>query len=338
MIRSSTWLPPLPFGDSVARISKDVSGCQRALSEAVPSLGSCDPIGNPDNFRQRAIAVRIKDLCLVASATSAMSAKAERYDQTLLLVPFHGSTTLRSGTVSLTSAAGQSAIFVRGRQRSSDAVTRAPRSSLCIALDIARLASTVRDMLSLPPEAELPFDLDRDRTVPLIHGRISFDTTIRRLCNTVDAHVHQPTVLMMMGIDDAFYRTIAMALAPELLLPQVLLAVESDDDADRIRRVCEHIKAHITEPLTLTHLEHVFGRGARSLQLAFLRRLGISPTRWILDQRLDLAHQRLKTAKAEDSVAAIASGCGFSRLPTFSREYATRFGEVPSKALERRRG
>ena len=337
MKRSSSWLPPLPFGDAVARISKDTSGCQRALSEAIPSLRACDPIGNPDLFRQRTIAVRIKELCLVASATSAMSAKAERNDQTLLLVPFHGGTTLRSGTMSLTSVAGESAIFVRGRHRAGDTVTRGPRSSLCIALDVTRLAGTVRDMLGLAPDAVLPFDLDRDRTVPLVHGGISFDTTIRRLCNTVDAHVRQPTMLMMMGIDDSFYRTIAMALAPEQLLPSALAAVESDDDGQRISRVCEHIKAHLGESLTLTHLEQVFGRGARSLQLAFLKRLGVSPTRWIRDQRLELARQRLETAEADASVAAIAIACGFSRLSTFSREYATRFGESPSKVLERRR-
>ena len=337
MSRNSSWLPTLPFGEAAARISKDTSGCQRALSEAIPSLRSCDPIGNPDHFRQRTIAVRIKELCLVASATSAMSAKAERNDQTLLLVPFHGGTTLRSGTMSLTSAAGKTAIFVRGRHRSGDTVTREPRSSLCIALDITRLASTVRDMLGLPADAVLPFDLDRDRTVPLVHAGISFDTTIRRLCSTVDAHVRQPAMLMMMGIDDSFYRTIAMALAPEQLLPSVLTAVESDDDGARINRVCEHINAHISEPLTLTQLEQVFGRGARSLQLAFLKRLGVSPTRWIREQRLDLARQRLENADADASVAAIATGCGFSRLSTFSREYATRFGEAPSKVLERRR-
>ncbi len=337
MSRSSNWLPPLPFGDAVARISKDTSGCQRALSEAIPSLRSCDPIGNADNFRQRTIAVRIKELCLVASATSAMSAKAERNDQTLLLIPFHGGTTLRCGSTSLTSAAGESAIFVRGRHRAGDTVTRGPRSSLCIALDIARLAGTVRDMLGLTADAELPFDLDRDRIVPLVHGGISFDTTIRRLCNAVDAHVRQPAILMMLGIDDSFYRTIAMALAPEQLLPSAIAAVESDDDGRRITRVCEHIKAHLGEPLTLTHLEQVFGRGARSLQMAFLKRVGVSPTRWIRDQRLDLARQRLENAEAGASVAAIATGCGFSRLSTFSREYASRFGEAPSKVLERRR-
>lgn len=337
MARSSSWLPPIPFGDAAARISKDTSGCQRALSEAIPSLRSCDPLGNPDNFRQRTIAVRIKELCLVASATTAMTAKAERNDQTLLLVPFHGSTTLRCGTMSLTASAGESAIFIRGRHRSGDTVTRGPRASLCIALDVNRLASTVRDMLGLTADAALPSDLDRDRIVPLVHGGISFDTTIRRLCNTVDAHVRQPTVLTMMGIDDSFYRTIAMALAPEQLLPSVLSAVESDDDGERIRRVCEHIKAHLTEPLNLTQLEQVFGRGARSLQLAFLKRLGVSPTRWIRDQRLDLAHQRLESAGPDASVAAIATGCGFSRISTFSREYAERFGESPSKVLERRR-
>jgi len=337
MSKSSNWLPVLPFGDALARISKDASGCQRTLSEAIPSLRSCDPIGNPDQFRQRTIAVRIKELCLVASATSPMTAKAERNDQTLLLVPFHGSTTLRSGTMTLTSRAGESAIFVRGRYRAGDTVTRGPRSSLCIALDINRLATTVRDMIGLPTEAPLPFDLDRDRIVPLEHGGVSFDTTIRRLCSTVDAHVRQPAVLMMMGIDDAFYRTIAMALAPEQLLPSVLVAMASDDDDERIRRVCDHIKAHISEPLGLTHLEQVFGRGARSLQMAFLKRLGVSPTRWIRDQRLELARQRLESAESDASVAAIAMGCGFGRLSTFSREYAARFGESPSKVLERRR-
>lgn len=90
---------------------------------------------------------------------------------------------------------------------------------------------------------------------------------------------------MMMGIDDAFYRTIGMALAPEQILPQVLKAVTMDDDDERIRLVCDHIKAHISEPLGLTHLEQVFGRGARSLQMAFLKRIGVSPTRWIRDMR-----------------------------------------------------
>ncbi len=335
--KSSNWLPALPFGDALARISKDASGCQRTLSEAIPSLRSCDPIGNPDHFRQRTISVRIKELCLVASATSPMTAKAERNDQALLLVPFYGATTLRSGPMTLSNRAGESAIFVRGRHRAGDAISRGPRSSLCIALDVTRLASTVRDMLGLPADAPFPFDLDRDRTVPLEYGGVSFDTTIRRLCNTVDAHVRQPAVLMMMGIDDSFYRTIGMALAPEHILPKVLQAVASDDDDERISRVCDHIKAHISEPLGLTHLEQVFGRGARSLQMAFLKRVGVSPTRWIRDMRLDLARQRLESAEADASVAAIATGCGFPRLSTFSREFAARFGESPSKVLERRR-
>lgn len=337
MPKSDDWLPVLPFGDGLARISRDTSGCQRTLSEAIPSLRSVDPIGNPDRFRQRTISVRLKELCLVASATSPMSAKAERNDQTLLLIPFHGGTTLRCGTIALQSRAGESAIFIRGRHRSGDAVTRAPRSSLCIALDINRLAATVREMLGLSTDAPLPFDLDRDRTVPLEYAGVSFDTTIRRLCTTVDAHVRQPAVLMMMGIDDAFYRTIAMALAPEQLLPSVLETVAADDDDDRVRRVCDHIKAHISEPLGLTNLEQVFGRGARSLQMAFLKRLGVSPTRWIRDQRLELARERLESADTNASVAAIASGCGFGRLSTFSREYAARFGELPSKVIGRRR-
>jgi AraC-like DNA-binding protein len=337
MAKNAQWLPPVPFGDSHARISKDSSGCHRALNEAIPSLRSCDPIGNADQFRQRAITCRLKELCLVATANTPMSVKAERNDQTLLLVPFHGSTTLRSGTMSLTGVAGESAIFVRGRNRAGDTINRAVRSSLCIALDINRLARTVRDMLGLAPDDDIPVDFEKDRTVPLIHGEVSFDTTLRRLCNTVDAHVRQPALLLMMGIDDAFYRTIAMALAPATLLPAVLHAADADDDAERIRKVCDHIKAHIADPIHLTDLEHVFGRGARTLQLAFLRRLGVSPTRWIRDQRLELARQQLESADNETSVAAIATRCGFARLATFTREYTARFGELPSKVLDRRR-
>jgi AraC-like DNA-binding protein len=331
------WLPALPFGDAQARISKDTSGCQRALSEAIPSLRSCDPIGNPDHFRQRAIAVRLKELCLVATANSPMCAKAERHDQTLLLVPFHGSTTLRTGALTLTSVAGESAMFIRGRHRSGDTITRGHRSSLCIALDIVRLAHTIRDMLGLAPDDEIPVDFEQDRVVPLCHERVSFDNTFRRLCGTVDVHVRQPAILLMMGIDDAFYRTIAMAMAPNLLLPALMEGREDDDDGERIRRVCDHIRSHLTEPINLTDLEQVFGRGARSLQLAFLSRIGVSPTRWICDQRLELARQRLETAEPNASVASIAARCGFGRVGTFSRQFVSRFGEAPSKVLARRR-
>lgn len=56
---------------------------------------------------------------------------------------------------------------------------------------------------------------------------------------------------------------------------------------------------------------------------------------WILDRRLQLVHQRLLQAAADDSVTKIAVDCGFTNLGRFALAYRAKFGASPSDTLKR---
>ncbi len=115
-----------------------------------------------------------------------------------------------------------------------------------------------------------------------------------------------------------------------------LLHAEQPPVAPRaLRRVLDYIDAHLHERLTLAELARVAGVGARSLQHAFRRQLGVTPTAYIRDLRLRRAHADLLSADptAGDSVTEIALRWGFTHPGRFASLYRAAFGVTPSQTL-----
>lgn len=101
------------------------------------------------------------------------------------------------------------------------------------------------------------------------------------------------------------------------------------------RRVLDHIHAHLDEPLLVADLAQVAGVSVRSLEQSFRRQLGITPTAYIRDLRLQRAHADLVAAEPGDgvSVGEIALARGFTHLGRFSELYRRTFGVPPSQTL-----
>ena len=104
-------------------------------------------------------------------------------------------------------------------------------------------------------------------------------------------------------------------------------------DQDLLDRACQYIQAELSQPITLTNLEHVSGMSRRSLQSAFQKRYHCTPMQWIRFRRLDQAQSTLRNATAYTTITATALECGFSNASIFSSYYRSRFGELPSKVL-----
>ncbi len=104
-----------------------------------------------------------------------------------------------------------------------------------------------------------------------------------------------------------------------------------------LRRAEEYIHEHLDQPLTLARIAAVAGVSPRSLQLAFRKYLGTTPTRYIRDARLELARRSLSDPADDRSVSQVALDCGFTHLSRFARAYRQRYGEVPSGTRRRRR-
>jgi AraC family transcriptional regulator len=102
------------------------------------------------------------------------------------------------------------------------------------------------------------------------------------------------------------------------------------------RRLTRHIRERLEDDLTLTELASLVGIGARQLSRLFRDAFGVSPHRYLLNQRLDEGARRLALGTQE--IGEVALALGFCSQSHFAAAFRERFGETPRKyALERRR-
>jgi len=99
-------------------------------------------------------------------------------------------------------------------------------------------------------------------------------------------------------------------------------------------QICQQLLARLEETITLDEIVRLSGYSRRSIQYAFKRRFDLSPTKWVQEQRLNRAYERLKDATPDASIYDIMLGCGFSDHSEFGRLFKARFNQRPSDVLK----
>jgi AraC-like DNA-binding protein len=140
---------------------------------------------------------------------------------------------------------------------------------------------------------------------------------------------------------------VARALEQELLhaLVNCLTAGDASGNLRKRRhytdimvRFEDALAAHSEPHLGLPALCSAIGVPERTLRACCAEFLGMSPTRYFLLRRLNMARSALRRADPETtSVAAIARDHQFLELGRFAVAYRTVFGEMPSSTLRRPR-
>ena len=75
----------------------------------------------------------------------------------------------------------------------------------------------------------------------------------------------------------------------------------------------------------------------RALQAGFQEELGMSPTVYLPNTRLDRARADLLAGPADVSLSEVASRWGFWHLGRFAQHYRRKFGLQPSETARERR-
>ncbi|KVV36852.1 AraC family transcriptional regulator [Burkholderia territorii] len=96
-----------------------------------------------------------------------------------------------------------------------------------------------------------------------------------------------------------------------------------------VRRACEHVDAHLGEPLPLATLAAVAGVAPRTLQHAFRAFLDTTPAAYVRDRRLAAVHAALQRGDAR-SVTDVLIAHGVHGFGHFAKAYARRYGHAPS--------
>ena len=102
-----------------------------------------------------------------------------------------------------------------------------------------------------------------------------------------------------------------------------------------VRQAEEFIVTHSCEPITINDILKQSGCSKKALFSNFRKYRDYTPTQFLTETRLKLAHHRLQRANPGDSVTAIAYDCGFSHMGRFSDVYRKRYGANPSETLRR---
>ena len=85
---------------------------------------------------------------------------------------------------------------------------------------------------------------------------------------------------------------------------------------------------------TVTELAAAAGVSIRSLQVGFKQHIGMSPTEYLRDLRLQRVRDALQASSPDQAtIADLAYAWGFNHLGRFAQLYRKRFGELPSQTL-----
>jgi len=98
--------------------------------------------------------------------------------------------------------------------------------------------------------------------------------------------------------------------------------------AGALRRVCEHVASHLDESVALEVLAAEAHLSVYHFARAFRQSMGVSPHRYILEQRVKRAQQMLR--QTDLPLATLASAVGFSDQAHFSRYFHRLVGVTPS--------
>ena len=138
---------------------------------------------------------------------------------------------------------------------------------------------------------------------------------------------------------------VARAMEDELVRAMVACLTEGGAEGQRgrgyhrqlvMRRLERVLQANQDKPLYLTELCAAVGASGRALRMYCQEHLGMSPHRYLLLRRMNLARRALALADpTATTVAAIANDHGFGELGRFAVSYRKLFGETPSTTLRR---
>jgi transcriptional regulator GlxA family with amidase domain len=114
---------------------------------------------------------------------------------------------------------------------------------------------------------------------------------------------------------------------------QFSVPLEQAATSTRVDDLRLHIAGHLGEHLTVTSLAESLHIGDRQLTRVFKTELGTTPAAYIERARVEAAKNRLETS--DDTLARVASVCGFGTVDTLNRSFRRGVGITPGEYRQR---
>lgn len=198
-------------------------------------------------------------------------------------------------------------------------------------LDAERIARVAEETTGLPA-AELQFSGITPVSAPMHRYWRSLLGLVRAALMAPDSPLSSPLLAEDMARAVA---TAALHTFPNTTMTRGHVPGPGTITSAAVRRAAAHIEAHAHRPLQLSEIAAAAGTSARALQYGFRRHLGTTPLGHLRRVRLELARRDLQRADPTrgDTVAAIATRCGFANPGRFATAYRAAYGVLPGQTL-----
>lgn len=199
-----------------------------------------------------------------------------------------------------------------------------PYSAISIYVDEARYLTELSKYLDEP--------IDRPKLVQVFdrnnhYGR-SLYQMVMLLWNLIETNGHP---LAIKNLEGAIFSTLVEGSFHQK--PENSTAKSSEISIERVRQTAEYIRANLKKEITIAQLAAQMNCSSRSLQTAFARHYGFSPSQFLRMARLEAAH--LERKQSQKTITEIALEYGFANPGRFAKYFQQHFGKKPSDILRK---
>ncbi|WP_341735211.1 helix-turn-helix transcriptional regulator [Microcoleus sp. CAWBG640] len=195
-------------------------------------------------------------------------------------------------------------------------------SAISIYIDEARFLTELSKYLDKP--------IDRPKLMPIVdrttvYGR-SLYQMVMTLWNLIDTNGHP---LVIENLELAVFSTLVQGSSYNTLDPPIIKV--SEISIARVREAAEYIRANMKKELTIAQIAIAMNCSSRSLQTAFARHYGVSPSQFLRTARLEAA--RMELMESNKTITEIAFEYGFYNPGRFTKYFQQHFQKKPSDIL-----
>ena len=321
----------LAFGNRQAQTFQTAIEAETEAKRIFPQLIDCG-FQVPHDFCCRLALTSINGLSAAAVEASAGSGAFGESEEPMIIFGVGGVGQIKVGSRAPEEWSKFDAFLVPAGFSSESAGEH--RSVVFVPLSSTRLQTTIQTMLGIDLYQARDSRIFEPGKLDIKTDVASFEAAFRNIFSMADIFSESQVMLNASGLDDIFYRTLAIALNLETFTVNSERRL-SKPSHRQLDRVCQYIMANLTRNITLTELERAGHLSRRTLHNAFYLTFQMSPMQWVREQRLLKAHRMLSKPDSDLKVTEVLYACGFANASLFSAQYLKRFGELPSMTMKR---
>jgi AraC-like DNA-binding protein len=196
--------------------------------------------------------------------------------------------------------------------------------ALSIYVDESRFFTELSKYLDQPVHYP-QFNQVFDRTS--LYGRSLYQMVLT-LWNLIEMNGHS---VVIKNLEAAIFSTLVQG--PFYIHSEPAFTNVSEVSIARVREAADYIRANLTKNLTISDIAAAMHCSSRSLQAAFARHYGYSPSQFLRTCRLEAAHVEL--LNSNKTITEVAFKYGFSNLGRFAKYFEQQFGKKPSDVFRK---